>query len=142
MKNDLFSTDTERKETVKSILSNLGILCAVATVVVFSALFFADVTLSVSSALDFTVDFALLFFSSYIMYFSLFDTGAEKASLLPEFRTVKEQREKLFLRYRTDGSSESLSAFCAALSEEKTEEKKELLLSLTCITEKELCALG
>ena len=72
------------------------------------------------------------------MYFSLFDTGAEKAALLPEHSSLTAERERLFLRYRTDGSSESLSAFCTALSKEKTEEKKELFLSHCCTTEAEI----
>jgi len=137
MKNDLFLPSSERSTAAKSILSSLGIFCGAATVLVFSALFFADVSLSLSSALDLSVDFALLFFSSYIMYFSLFDTGAEKGKALPETVALKEKRERLFVRYRKDGSSESLSAFCAALSEEKTREQKELLLSRLCLTERE-----
>lgn len=137
MKNDLFLPSGERSAAAKSILSSLGIFCGAATVLVFSALFFADVSLSLSSALDLSVDFALLFFSSYIMYFSLFDTGAEKGRLLPETVALKEKREKLFARYRKDGSSESLSLFCATLSKEKTQEQRELLLSRLCLTEKE-----
>ncbi len=141
MKNDLFLPKAEEKAAVKSILSNLGIVCAVATVLIFSALFFADVTVTVAGALDFTVDFALLFFSSYIMYFSLFDTGSEKALLLPSVCALKEERERLFRRYRTDGASESLAAFCATLSKEKTDEQREVLLSQMSLTEKDVALI-
>ena len=142
MKNDLFLTGGEGNRTAKSILSSLGIFCGAATVLVFSALFFADVSLSFSSAVDLSVDFALLFFSSYVMYFSLFDTGAEKGKALPETVALKEKRERLFSRYRKDGSGESLAAFCAALSEEKTREQKELLLCRLSLTEEEAEALA
>lgn len=141
MKNDLFLPNVEEKAAVKSILSSLGILCAAATVIIFSALFFADVTLTFSSALDFTVDFALLFFSSYIMYFSLFDTGSEKALLLRPVCSLKEKRDALFDRYRKEGTSESIAAFCAMLSKEKTREQREVLLSQMSVSEEEAARL-
>jgi hypothetical protein len=142
MKNDLFLPSGDGSKAVKNILSGIGIFCGVTTVLVFSTLFFADVSLCLSSAVDISVDFALLFFSSYVMYFSLFDTGAEKGKALPETVAWKEKRERLFSRYRKDGSGESLSAFCAALSKEKTREQRELLLSRLSLTEKEVEALA
>ena len=51
------------KERVRSLLSTLGILAAAATVIVFSALFFTEVSLSAQSALSFSLSFFLLFSS-------------------------------------------------------------------------------
>lgn len=141
MKDDLFLSDTQEKTAVRSILSGLGVICAALTVLVFSTLFFSDITLSVKGALDFSVDFALLFFSSYVMYFSLFDTGSEKAASLASYTALKEKRAALFLRYRAKGSHESLTAFCRRLSFAKTEERRQDVLSLYFLSEEEATLL-
>lgn len=140
MKNDLF-LDKEQRESAKSILSGVGILCAVATVLVFSALFFADVTFSAAATLELSLDFVLLFFSSYVMYFSLFDTGAERAALLPAVEALTKERARLFERYRTDGSYEGLQSFCRALSKSKSRERHEALLDAALLNDEELKAL-
>ena len=111
MKNDLFLPIEKKTTSARGLLSSIGIFCAVLTVLVFSTLFFSDITLSIESALDFSVDFALLFFSSYVMYFSLFDTGEEKASTAQTYIDLAAKREALFARYRSEGTLSSLRAF-------------------------------
>ena len=141
MKNDLFLSYEKKTVAVKGILSGIGIFCAALTVLVFSTLFFSDVTLSIKSALDFSTHFALLFFSSYVMYFSLFDTGEEKASANEAYVDLLKRRNALFCRYRQDGSLDSLRAFCRALSLSKTEEKRQDLLTQCLLDECEVDAL-
>ncbi len=141
MKNDLFSPEKAPMRDGGGILSSLGILCAVATVLVFSALFFTDISVSAAATLDFGLDFALLYFSSYVMYFSLFETGRERAESIDGYKALKEKRSLLFRRYRTEGSGESLSLFCKRLSERETAERRAALLSSLFIGEQEYEAL-
>ena len=55
MNHNLLLPKVIKKERTQSVLSGLGILCAAATVMVFSALFFSDI--SFSATLDLTLDF-------------------------------------------------------------------------------------
>ncbi len=134
MKNDLLLSDLSspfRNDPLKggkSILSYLGIVCAAATVVVFSALFFADISLSAAATLGLGMDFALLFFSSYVMYSSLFETGKSKAEEREDYQCLLKKRAALFERYRTEGSCASLTRFCKQTSEKETASRREITL--------------
>ena len=142
MQNDLFSLKEKASEGKGSILSSLGILCAVTTVLVFSALFFTDLSVSAMATLDLGLDFALLCFSSYVMYFSLFETGRERAKAAAEYCALHEKRTLLFRRYRSEGSGESLARFCRELSRQKTAERRAATLSSLFLGEEEYGALS
>ena len=141
MKNDFLPLPEEASAKKGEALSGLGLFCAIATLLIFSALFFSDVSLSVHSALDFGVDFTLLFFSSYVMFFSLFETGKEKASEAEEYKLLHQKREELFARYRSEGDTESMALFCKMLSERESEERRAVMLSSLLITDAEYNAL-
>ena len=128
-----------QKERTHSVLSGVGILSAAATVVVFSAFFFSEVSLS--ATLGLSLDFLLLFFSSYIMYYSMFETGMDKASAADVFQALCKRRETLFDRYRTEGDTESIFAFCRAVSEKETHALRRDLLIEHWMTEAELASL-
>ncbi len=141
MKNDLFSELSSPLKNGKNILSCLGILCAAATVVVFSALFFADITLNAAATLDLGMDFLLLFFSSYVMYSSLFETGKTKAEEREGYQALIQKREALFKRYRAEGTSASLARFCKEASEKESESRREYVLSSLFFEKEEYEAL-
>jgi len=141
MQNDLFSVKESGARGKDGILSSLGILCAAATVLVFSALFFTDLSVSAMATLDLGLDFALLYFSSYVMYFSLFETGRERAKTAERYRTLHEKRALLFRRYRSEGSGDSLARFCEELSRQKTAERHAARLSALFLSEEEYKAL-
>lgn len=128
------------KERVRSLLSTLGILAAAATVIVFSALFFTEVSLSAQSALSFSLSFFLLFSSSYIMYVSLFETGRGQGEKEEKFSSLTTRRAALFTALREQGSKETLLAFCRRLSQKETAAARQALLLRHFTTEEELAA--
>lgn len=128
MKNDLLCDLSPPSKGGKSIISYLGTVCAAATVIVFSALFFTDVSLSAAATLDLGMDFLLLFFSSYVMYSSLFETGKGKAEEKESYKELLEKRAALFKRYRAEASRAALTEFCKAVSVRETEARREALL--------------
>lgn len=141
MDNDLFLLSPEKKrESVKNLLSYLGIFAAAATVVIFSALFFSDVSLSLSGTVSVTLAFLLLFISSYVMYMSLFETGKAQAEKEQSFLALTKRRDALFERVRTDSDPDCLTAFCREISEKETKEERARLLHLHFAKETEIAA--
>ncbi len=126
------------KERVRGLLSTLGILAAAATVLVFSALFFTEVSFSAHSALSFSLSFFLLFTSSYIMYISLFETGRGQGEKEERFLTLSRRRASLFAAVRERGDKETLLAFCRHYSKKETEAAREALLLQHLTSEEEL----
>jgi hypothetical protein len=118
----------------------LGIFAAVATVLVFSALFFTDVSFSAEGGISFSLSFLLLFISSYMMYVSLFETGKGQGERESSFVNLSARRAELFARLYTEGDTESLTAFCRAKSDRETKEARETILRLHFTTEAETAA--
>ena len=135
MKNEFLSASTEK--SVRGVLSSLGVLCAAATVLVFSTLFFSDVSFTAAVTLELTLDFALLYFSSYVMFCSLFETGVDKAEADERFRALYNRRASLFERFREEGDAESLVSFCRAVSERETAQMRRDILLDCMLSEKE-----
>ncbi|MBE6655976.1 MAG: hypothetical protein E7609_03765 [Ruminococcaceae bacterium] len=135
----LLRTD-KKKESVKNLFSYLGVFAAAATVIIFSALFFTDVSLTAESGVSFSLSFLLLFISAYIMYASLFETGGSLSMREEGYRTLLSRRDALFSRLRTEGTQEALSFFCRRISREETERERESILHLHFTTEKEIAA--
>ncbi len=127
----------KKKESIKNLLSYLGIFAAVATVLVFSALFFTDVSFSAEGSVSFSLSFLLLFISSYMMYVSLFETGKGQGEREPSFVSLSTKRAELFARLYAEGDTESLTAFCRAKSDRETKEARENILRLHFTTEAE-----
>lgn len=125
----------------RGILAALGIGGAVATVLVFSVLFFTEIHFSVHSILSLSLHFALLFFSSYVMYFSLFETGRDKGETDEGAKAAHERCEALLARYEKEGDTASLRAFCEAATLKERREARASLLSRFLMTEEEGDAL-
>ena len=130
------------KSNLKSVLSHLGVLSATVTLLAVSALFFTDISLFFQASLEFSLHFLLLLFASYVMYFSLSETGAEQAKKEKEYELVLQRTNKNRLRFREEGTMASLSAFCDSVSERETQNKRKALLSAFCLTEEDLGAYG
>lgn len=128
----------KKKEGVKGLLSYLGIFAAAATVIIFSALFFADISFSAAGTLSFSLSFLLLFLSAYMMYASLFETGRGYAERENGYRELHSRRSLLFSRLRTEGNQDSLSRFCRRISEEETKRERGEILHLHFFTEEEI----
>ena len=96
----LFSPKKER--ACRNVTATLGIGGAVFTVLVFSILFFTDVRFTATGVLSLSLHFSLLFFSSYVMYFSLFETGRDKGEAQEDTRAIRAKRNALFARYEKE----------------------------------------
>lgn len=140
MELDLFTSPEKKKETVRGLFSYLGLFAAAVTVLIFSALFFADVSLSLASTLSLSLSFFLLFVSSYMMYVSLFETGRIHGMREGAYTALDGRRAALFERTRTEGSYAALAAFCHTVSERETRAQRERVLEAHFATEEEVTA--
>ena len=125
---------------IKNLFSYLGIFAAAATVIIFSALFFTDVSFSAAGTVSFSLSFLLLFISAYMMYASLFETGQSFSMREEGFLALLARRDALFERLRTDGSQETLVQFCRRVSAEETKRGREEILHLHFTSESEVAA--
>ena len=128
----------EDRGALRGVLSNLGIVCAVFTFLSVSALFFTDITVSLQGSLSFSIQFLVLLFASYVMYFSLSETGADRARQEKEFGAAKARADALHLRFREKGDINSLLLFCNKVSLRETESKRSALLSYYGLSKKDL----
>lgn len=138
MKNDLL---TSEGRPFGSVPAHIGILSAALTVAVFSALFFADLTLTVSGGVRFGLQFILICFASYTMYFSLSEVGVDRASRGEEAERVTAALRRAVVRARTAYSMGELRAFCQAFGERETAERRAYTLAAFDLDEGELALL-
>lgn len=138
---DNWFSESKGEKTGRGILACLGIGGAVATVLVFSVLFFTEIRFTAESVLSLSLHFALLFFSSYVMYFSLFETGRDKGETEEAFLTQQKRSSTLLSRYEKEGDPASLRAFCRSATEKEKREARLSLLSRYLMTEEEGAAL-
>ena len=120
MEPSLLLSPQKKKESVKNLLSYLGVFAGAATVFIFSALFFTDVSFTAAGTVSFSLSFLLLFVSAYMMYASLFETGRSLSEREESFLSLSSRRDALFARLHAEGSQESLSLFCKNVSDEET----------------------
>lgn len=128
------------RTSVKNLFSYLGIFAAAATVVIFSALFFTDVSFTAATTVSFSLSFLLLFISSYMMYVSLFETGKNCSVREESYLSLLARRNTLFERLRTEGTQESLFLFCRKVSLEETKRGREEILHMHFAGEAEVAA--
>ncbi|MBQ8908165.1 MAG: hypothetical protein IJY71_06235 [Clostridia bacterium] len=128
----------EGRGTLRGVLSNLGIVCAVFTFLAVSALFFTDITVSFQASLSFSLQFLILLFASYVMYFSLSETGADRAKQEKEYCEAAERARRFRLRFREEGDMRSLLLFCERVSHRETLSARRALLSLYGLSEEAL----
>ena len=125
----------------RNITATLGIGGAAFTVLVFSVLFFTNVRFTAEGMLSLSLHFSLLFFSSYVMYFSLFETGRDKGEAEEDTRAIHAKRDALLTRYEKEGDTATLRRFCERITEKEQKEAKTALLSRFLLTEEEGDAL-
>lgn len=138
MENNWFITAEKKRESAKNLLSYLGLLVAAATVLVFSALFFTDLSFSKESSVSFSLTFFLLFSASYIMYVSLFETGKSEGERTEEYQALLKKRGELFTKFRVTGNQKTLSLFCKALGDKETKGNRARILDEHFVTEEDV----
>ncbi len=133
---------SEGRGALRGVLSHLGIVCAVFTFLSVSALFFTDISISLQTSLSFSLQFLVLLFASYVMYFSLSETGADRAKQEKEYGEARDRASILRLSFREKGDMRSLLLFCERVSRRETESKRSALLSFYGLSEKDLTDKG
>lgn len=138
MEKNWFGISEKKKETGKSLLPYLGLIVATATVLVFSTLFFTDLSFSASGTVSLSLNFFLLFTAAYIMYASLFETGKSEGEKEACFRTLFDKRNALFAEFHRIGTQKTLAEFCKAQSEKETREARERILDEHFMSEEDV----
>lgn len=132
---------TPKKVAVRGLFSYLGLLVAAATVLIFSALFFTDLSFSFAGTVNFSLSFFLLLLSSYVIYASLFETGRTMGEREERYSALLVKRAALFADFTLHGDTASLAAFCKAFSEKETAARRRALLHEHFLDEDTLCAI-
>ncbi len=79
------------KNSIASLLSNLGKTVAAITLIITCIVTFTDITIGGISAKDYFSMLSVLVMSAYIIYFSLLDVGEKKGEDSEEYRSAKER---------------------------------------------------
>lgn len=139
MRNDLKWEEPRR--AAGGMLAHVGILTAVLTVAVFSALFFAELTFTVEGGIRFGLHFVLLCFASYTMYFSLSEVGVDRALQSEGARRTLAALEQTVARARGERTMADLRGFCHRFAARETAERRALTLAAYDLDEAELARL-
>lgn len=123
---------------VRGVLAKLGILCASLTVLVFSALFFADLSFSAQATADFSLYVVLLFFASYIMYLSLSEVGIDRGENEPEVKAAKAALARHRDRFSFGRDHEKLARFLNETAARLTEERRDACIAACFFTAAEI----
>ncbi len=91
----LFETGNFMRRGVKLVVENIGRAIAIITVIVTALVLFCDVGFADFSTERFTSTLIIMLISSYIMYFSCYDTGEEAGRATEEYRLRDERYKKL-----------------------------------------------
>lgn len=106
-----------------SIIANAGKVIAVITLLVAVIVTFTDVTFSDLTSREFSTMLAVMLLSSYLMYFSLEDTGEKEGEGCEEYKGAKEKylsaRKKI-----TPYSIDALREFCLDYSKKELEYRR------------------
>ncbi len=116
------------KQTKSYLLNNGGKILAAITLIVSAVVMFADISFSGSLSYDFFTTLLLMLIASYLMFFSLEDSGERLGEESEEYRAV-------LTRYRT--AKEKISAehipalreFCTRYSRDELEYRRRSLLT-------------
>ena len=125
----LFDSSELVKKASKALIYNMGKIIALFVFFVMLAVTFTDVSFSGFFTESFASSLLLLITSSYIIYFSLEDSGENHGEETPEFKKANErylaQREKI-----NGAEIDSLREFCREYSQKDLEyRRKSFLLS-------------
>lgn len=125
--NELLSLGGAVKRGYSSIITNAGKIIAVITLLVAGIVTFTDVGVSDFSSREFTSSLVVMLASSYLMYFSLEDTGEKEGEGSEEYRAARERYLNVSKKITPD-SIDGLRAFCLDYSERELEYRRLLYL--------------
>ena len=126
--NELLELGGRIRRGYSSVIANAGKVVAVITLAIAILVTFTDVAFSGIRGEDFTYTLAIMLISSYLMYFSLEDTGEKEGEMSEEYMEAKakylEARKKI-----TPSHIDSLREFCLDYSKRELEYRRLSYLS-------------
>ena len=109
--NDLLELGGAIRKGYTSVIANAGKVIAFITLLVAVIVTFTDVAKSNHSGESFTTTLFVMLISSYLMYFSLEDTGEKEGEQTEEFKSAKDKY--IIVRGKiTPDSIDPLREFC------------------------------
>lgn len=121
-----------------AVLSGLGIFVASATAAVATLLFFTELHLRVESIFECSLSFFLLFFAACVMYFSLWDVGAQKGGETEEAQKARTEFTRLAEEVEDGEREERLEDFLEAVTERDAARRARRILRRAGLTEEDL----
>ena len=134
MKNSFESSLLESGELIKRgasvLVANVGKVIAVITVFVSVLVLFTDISFRDFGAESFTSTMAVMLIASYLMYFSMSDTGESRGEESDEYKAAEKRCSELSAKVGGDMIGE-LREFCKSYSEKELEYRRlALIMSL------------
>lgn len=115
------------KRGTEALLNNIGRAIAVITLLISALVLFTDIGLADFSTESFTSTMAVMLVASYLMYFSMSDSGEKRGEESEAFRSAAKQCSELSARIGGEAISE-LREFCKSYSEEELAYRKASLI--------------
>ena len=115
------------KRGAAALINNIGRTVAVITLVVTALVLFTDISFASFNAKSFTSTMAVMLMASYLMYFSLEDSGERLGEESEEYKGSKSRCDSLIERITGDRIYE-LRNFCKSYSEEEADYRRANLL--------------
>ena len=115
------------KRGAASLLNNIGRTVAVITLIVTSLVLFTDISFANFNTESFTSTMAVMLMASYLMYFSLEDSGEKLGEESEEYKKSKSNCDALVSSITGD-KIYALRDFCKRYSEEEAEYRRTNLL--------------
>lgn len=121
----------------EGMLSGIGIFAACATAAVASLLFFTEVHLQVESVFECSLSFFLLFFAACVMYFSLWDVGAQKGGEAEDAKRAREEFLRLADTVEDGEREERLEGFLEEVAQREADRRRRRILRRAGVGEAE-----
>ena len=112
----------------EGMLSGIGIFVACATALVASLLFFTELHLQVESIFECSLSFFLLFFAACVMYFSLWDVGAQRGKEAEDAKRAREEFLRLADAVEDGEREERLEEFLEEASQREADRRRRRIL--------------
>ena len=121
----------------EGVLSGIGIFVACATAVVASLLFFTELHLQVESIFECSLSFFLLFFAACVMYFSLWDVGAQRGGEAESAKGARAEFLRLAETVENGEREERLEGFLEEVSLREADRRRRRILRRAGVREDE-----
>lgn len=123
----LLESGSIMKRSVEAVLNNMGRAIAIITLLISALVLFTDIGFADFTAESFTSTMAIMLVASYIMYFSMSDSGEKRGEESNEYKSAKKRCSELSDSISGD-MIRNLRKFCQTYSEEELSYRKTNLI--------------